>query len=173
MGEGTRTLERARPRILLSLGGGGYGHQAKLLAVHLAPYADLMYITTVGARQPGRHGVPDGPCLVVPHSRGVTRGTRFTTALAVLVVLAKAPLFLARHRPDCVVGVAMPTSLVLLFVARLMGVRTVFVESLTRVRTPSVTLRWCRRLRLAEHLLVQWPSLVASVPGTRYEGRVF
>jgi len=130
-------------------------------------------MTTQWGRRPDVHGVPSGAYFIIPHPRGVARGTRFTTCYTVLVLIARAPVFLVRHRPDCVVGVAMPTSLVLLFVARLMGKRTVFVESLTRVRTPSSTLKWCRRLRLAEHLLVQWPSLAASVPGTRFVGRVF
>ena len=81
-------------------------------------------------------------------------------------------LFIRRYKPDVVIALAAPAGVFMLLAARLMGCETVYIESITRVRTPSRTLRLCRFLRAARHILVQWPQLEGVVPHTRYEGSV-
>jgi hypothetical protein len=51
--------------------------------------------------------------------------------------------------------------------ARLLGRRSVFIESITRVAELSKTGRLVHRLDLASVLLTQWPGLARAHPGVR------
>jgi UDP-N-acetylglucosamine:LPS N-acetylglucosamine transferase len=75
-----------------------------------------------------------------------------------------------RERPRAVVttgaGVAVPFA----WVGRLFGARVVYVESVTRIESPSLSLRLIRPV--ASRLYVQWPELLEAVPRARYAGSV-
>jgi beta-1,4-N-acetylglucosaminyltransferase len=61
------------------------------------------------------------------------------------------------------------------FVANLLGLRhtvLVYIESVARVRSLSLTGRIVWTLGLADSFLVQWPELVSRYPGSRYLGRL-
>jgi UDP-N-acetylglucosamine:LPS N-acetylglucosamine transferase len=64
-------------------------------------------------------------------------------------------------------GVAVPFA----WVARLHGARVVYVESLARIESPSLSYRLIAPV--AERRYVQWPELARALPGTRYVGNVF
>ena len=64
-------------------------------------------------------------------------------------------------------GVAVPFA----WLARLRGVRIVYVESFTRIDGPSLT---CRLVApIAHRVYAQWPELTEVVPRSRYAGNVF
>ena len=66
--------------------------------------------------------------------------------------------------------------LILLGRRRLVGYcrgRIVFVESIARVDSLSLTGRILYQLRLADALFVQWPKLQRDHPRTLYHGRLF
>jgi UDP-N-acetylglucosamine:LPS N-acetylglucosamine transferase len=64
-------------------------------------------------------------------------------------------------------GVAVPFA----WLARLRGVKIVYVESFTRIESPSLT---CRLVApIAHRVYAQWPELVSAVPKARYAGNVF
>jgi UDP-N-acetylglucosamine:LPS N-acetylglucosamine transferase len=64
-------------------------------------------------------------------------------------------------------GVAVPFA----WVARLYGARVVYVESMTRIEGPSLSMRLIAPV--ASRLYVQWPELAPHVRGARFAGRVF
>jgi UDP-N-acetylglucosamine:LPS N-acetylglucosamine transferase len=64
-------------------------------------------------------------------------------------------------------GVAVPFA----WIARLLGVEVVYIESFTRIEGPSLTCRLVRRV--ASRIYVQWPELLPVVPRSRYAGTVF
>ena len=74
-----------------------------------------------------------------------------------------------RVRPGAVVttgaGVAVPFA----WVGRLFGARVVYVESLTRIESPSLTYRLIRPV--VSRTYVQWPEL--RLRGALYRGTVF
>jgi beta-1,4-N-acetylglucosaminyltransferase len=75
-----------------------------------------------------------------------------------------------RLRPEVLVttgaGIAVPFA----WVARLVGTRVVFVESLTRISRPSLT---CRLVSpVANRTYVQWPELASSLRGAHHLGTV-
>ena len=64
-------------------------------------------------------------------------------------------------------GVAVPFA----WLARLRGTPVVYVESFTRIESPSLT---CRLVApIADRVYAQWPELVEAVPKARYAGNVF
>ena len=76
-----------------------------------------------------------------------------------------------RTRPKVILttgaGVAVPFG----WIGRLFGARVVYVESLTRIESPSLS---CRLIRpIADRVYVQWPELVPAVSGARFAGSVF
>lgn len=170
---GSLAAGAARPRILLTLGGGGYGLQATLLGRALKAHADLIYMTGPFGRWPQEVGLPDSPYFIAPYFKSVVAGSRWRDLLSSFVIGYRSFRFLRQHKPDCVVALAMPQALATLLVSRLLGYPTIFIESVTRVEVPSATIRLCRRLCAAKHLYVQWPGLVEKVPGSEFRGRVF
>ena len=73
-------------------------------------------------------------------------------------------------RPRLVLTTGAGTAVPFAWVARLHGATVVFVESVTRIESPSLS---CRMLRpVAERVYVQWPELQRVVRGSRYAGSV-
>jgi UDP-N-acetylglucosamine:LPS N-acetylglucosamine transferase len=167
------TAAGTRPRILLTLGGGGYGLQATLLGRALKDHADLIYMTGPFGRWPREVGLPDGPYFIAPYFKSVVAGSRWRDLVSSFLIGYRSFRFLRQHKPDCVVALAMPQALATLLVSRLLGYPTIFIESVTRVEVPSATIKLCRRLGAAKHVYVQWPGLTEKVPGTEFRGRVF
>ena len=64
-------------------------------------------------------------------------------------------------------GVAVPFA----WLARLRGVKIVYVESFTRIEGPSLTGRLVAPI--AHRAYAQWPELARSLPRSRYAGNVF
>lgn len=57
------------------------------------------------------------------------------------------------------------------WLARMKGIRVVFIESLARVERPSLS---CRLIApVAERVYVQWPELLQALPQAHYAGTVF
>lgn len=63
-------------------------------------------------------------------------------------------------------GTAVPFA----WLGRLLGARVVYVESLTRVHSPSLSLRLIAPV--ASRVYAQWPELAAARKGVRYVGTV-
>jgi UDP-N-acetylglucosamine:LPS N-acetylglucosamine transferase len=77
-----------------------------------------------------------------------------------------------RHvRPRALITTGAGVAVPFVWVARLCGVRTIYVESLTRIDRPSLSLRLIKPA--LSRTYVQWPDLTARVRGSHYEGTVF
>lgn len=76
----------------------------------------------------------------------------------------------ARTRPRVVMTTGAGTAVPFAWVARLRGARIVYIESLTRIDSPSLSLRLISPT--ADRIYVQWPELRARVPRARYAGSV-
>jgi len=73
-------------------------------------------------------------------------------------------------RPKVVVTTGAATAVPFAWVARLHGARVVYIESLSRIRTPSLS---CRLIApIASRIYVQWPDLIDALPRARYAGTV-
>jgi UDP-N-acetylglucosamine:LPS N-acetylglucosamine transferase len=78
---------------------------------------------------------------------------------------------LSHTRPAVVVSTGAAIAVPFAWLARLRGIRVVYIESLARTERPSLS---CRLVRpAADRLYVQWPGLERALPGSRYAGTVF
>jgi UDP-N-acetylglucosamine:LPS N-acetylglucosamine transferase len=78
---------------------------------------------------------------------------------------------LARERPDWVVSAGAELAIPVFVAAKLLRVRTMFIESLCRVESPSFTGRLV--YPLSDFFFVQWPGLRRAYgPKARYAGAV-
>ena len=76
-----------------------------------------------------------------------------------------------RLRPKVILTTGAGLAVPFAWVGRALGVRVVYLESLTRIEGPSLSLRLI--VPTADRVYVQWPQLVSAVSGARYVGRVF
>jgi beta-1,4-N-acetylglucosaminyltransferase len=75
-----------------------------------------------------------------------------------------------RVRPKVVLTTGAGVAVPLCWVGRLYGARVVYVESLTRIGTVSLS---CRLIRpVASRIYVQWDELRSVIPSARYAGSV-
>jgi len=84
--------------------------------------------------------------------------------------LAIAWTLVGRRRPRVIVTTGAGTAVPFAWVGRLRGARVVYVESLTRIEEPSLSLRLISPV--ADRVYVQWPELRTRIPRARYAGAV-
>ena len=77
---------------------------------------------------------------------------------------------LRRERPDIIVSTGAGVAIPFFYLGRLMGIRTVFIESLTRIHKVSLTGRLV--YPVASRFLVQWPQLAEKLTRADFGGRV-
>lgn len=156
--------------VLMTRGGGGHGFQAKRLAERLVPHCDVRFITTSDSNAKLAGVLGHIPVYKVPSLGGA--GESWPARLkGAWGAYRQSAIIIRREKPDLVIGVASALSVPVLAAARRCAVECVFIESITRVHTPSNTLRLISRLGLARHIYVQWPELRA-VPRVLYHGNL-
>jgi beta-1,4-N-acetylglucosaminyltransferase len=74
-------------------------------------------------------------------------------------------------RPRAVVSTGAGVAVPFCYVARLLGARVIFIESLSRIFKPSLTARLV--YPVATNFFVQWPELQPKFRRARYEGQLF
>lgn len=145
-------------RLLAVSSSGGHWSQLMLLREAFGGHEVAYACTIVGAGRP--HGIADMALLPDCNRH----------SLASLPALALAALRLvSRIRPDVVVSTGALPGLACIVLGRLMGARTVWVESMANSEQLSRCGAWASWI--AHDCLVQWPAL--EWPGrTRYAGSV-
>ena len=81
-----------------------------------------------------------------------------------------ASRLLVRKRPDMILTTGSGVAAPFLWLAALLRIPTVFVESITRINEISLTARLVRPF--VTTMLVQWPGLQDRYPGVEYRGRI-
>lgn len=77
---------------------------------------------------------------------------------------------LRRERPTMILSTGAGVAVPFFWIARLLGIPAVYLESITRITDLSLT---CRLVRpFASRVLVQWPELAGSAGGTEHHGRI-
>ena len=77
---------------------------------------------------------------------------------------------LRAERPDVVLSTGAGVSVPFLLLARLMGMRTIYLESITRIHELSLSGRLV--YPFVSRFLVQWEELTAQYPRAEFHGRV-
>lgn len=150
-----------RAEVLLVCNAGG--HLAQLLALRDA-WISLSRVWVVPAASDAG-ALPEGE-RVVPAYHPTTRNVP-----NLLRNLRLAWMVVRRTRPRVLVTTGAGVAVPFVWIARLRGARVVWIESFTRVHSPSLSCRLAARV--CDRVYVQWPELVAQVPRSRFVGSVF
>lgn len=84
------------------------------------------------------------------------------------IVLAQK--LLRKNRPDLILTTGSGVAAPFLWLAKPLGIPTIFVESITRITEISLTANMVRPF--VSKMLVQWPELVEKYPGVEHHGRI-
>ena len=147
-----------RPVILAVSSGGGHWVQMQRLAPAFAG-AELHYATTDAS---AAAQVPGAQIHVYPDANK-------DTPLRLIACLLRMAWIVLRLRPDVVVSTGAAGGLIAIRLARLIGARTMFIDSIANARTLSISARLA--LGVADRVLSQWPR-VAHLTGAEYRGAV-
>ncbi|MEZ5978688.1 MAG: PssD/Cps14F family polysaccharide biosynthesis glycosyltransferase [Planctomycetota bacterium] len=82
----------------------------------------------------------------------------------------RAVSFLWRERPDAVVSTGAGVAVPFIVVAKFLGIRTVYVESIARIEELSLSGRIVKPF--VDEFLVQWPELVRASKRAVFRGQV-
>ncbi|NBZ89185.1 UDP-N-acetylglucosamine--LPS N-acetylglucosamine transferase [Stagnihabitans tardus] len=152
-----RPLRRKR-RVLAVASGGG--HWVQLLRLRPAFEGAEVHYATVDPS--ARETVAPAPVHLYPDANKDTKLRLLLTALRLAVIVA-------RVRPDVVISTGAAGGYLAIRMARLLGARTVFLDSIANTRQLSVSARLAQRA--ADLVLSQWPA-VAARSGAEYRGAV-
>ena len=147
------------PRVLAIASGGG--HWVQLL--RLRPAFDGCRTTFATVKEGYRADVGSAPFAVVPDSNR-------SKPLAVLRSAAAIALLVLRLRPHVIVSTGAAPGYLALRLGKLVGARTVWIDSVANAEELSLSGRKARRC--ADLYLTQWQHL-ATPSGPRFLGRVF
>ena len=75
-----------------------------------------------------------------------------------------------QSKPDLVVSTGASLAVPFIFASKLLGIRTVFVESITRATVLSLSGKLV--YYVADDFYVQWPEFLESLPKAKYQGVV-
>ena len=149
---------KRRPKILAIASGGG--HWIQLL--RLRPAFAGARITYATVNRDSAEDVADARFFLFPDAN---RDRKFALILQIL----KIAWIVARVRPDVVITTGASCGYVALRLARLIGARTLFMDSIANAEQLSLSAQLAQRH--ANMLLTQWPHL-ADPKGPRYHGSV-
>lgn len=161
-----------KKRVLITLGGGGHLFQAKSLIRHLGDDFSFIYVTSANAKNADLSALPPGPLYVTPHSHTFSDRAAAKRLFAMAQAFVLAGITVIRHRPDAVIGIASSQSIPWLFWAKALGIKAIFIESITWVHALSRTGAFLKRYRLCDRFYVQWPDAADEQRGIAYRGNV-
>lgn len=81
-----------------------------------------------------------------------------------------AQRLLRTQRPDLILSTGAGVAVPFMWLAKPLGIPTIYVESITRINELSLTARLVKPF--VSKLLVQWPELVDKYPGVEYHGKI-
>jgi len=147
-------------RICLAASSGG--HLTELLTLSDCwKQHEVFYVTTVPETQQNLRS--SGAVYVV----GECNRQHPVRVLRVFLRCLKVVL---KERPDVVISTGAAAGCMVCFLARVLGARIVWLDSITNVERISLSGRMVRHI--AGLFLVQWPELAAKYPNVEYLGTV-
>src|SRR5579859_1382354 len=130
-------VQLSTPKLLVGLGGGGFLLESQSLLRRLGTACRYAYIISEDCAVPPNligaeiHKMRPIALLSEPHW--------WQRVPAFLTALMQTYNAVTQSKPDCVLCVGSAMAVPLYIVARLSGIRTVFIESITRFDRPSMT----------------------------------
>ncbi|MCB0170642.1 MAG: hypothetical protein KDJ97_08825 [Anaerolineae bacterium] len=158
-----------KDKLLVILGEGGHTTELLHLVNRLGESFAYHYIVSKEDNLSANRITLPGPIYLLARPRG--KSTRkLTAAILTLLVGVQAIFIVLRVRPKAILSTGPAIAVPISIVGKLLGTRIIFVETGSRVRTPSLTGRIM--YRWADLFFVQWPQLKEKMPKAIYAGRL-
>jgi len=157
-------------KIAVVLGRGGHTAQTFSLIDLLGKRFEYVYLIGILDSLTPKKIRIDGRILPVLPPRLLPQDSRILSAVRTVATLLLSFVYLLFVRPvaaiSCGTGMTVPVFLA----ARLLGIPTVFIESMSRVENLSITGRFL--LNRTDLFMVQWPQLADKLEGAIYGGQL-
>lgn len=157
-------------RFAVVLGRGGHTAQTFALVDLLGERYDYIYfigfldrLTSKKIRIPGR-------VLPVFAPRLLPQDSRMMSVVRTLLTFLLSFFYFIIFRPVVVVSCGTGLTVPIFYSARILGIKTVFIESMSRVESLSITGRLL--LGKVDLFIVQWPELAQKINGAVYGGQL-
>lgn len=155
----TSPLPVPAPKKIIAIASGG-GHWQQLMLMREAfEGGEVLYLTTL-AGLPEQFGAQ--PARIIPDCNRDEKVAILRTAAALVRVMV-------RTRPDVVISTGALPGVMALALGRLVGARTIWVDSVANAEEMSMSGKLARRV--AHHWMSQWAH-VAEAAGADYAGAV-
>ncbi|MHA1481084.1 MAG: hypothetical protein ACTSQZ_06650 [Candidatus Thorarchaeota archaeon] len=157
-------------RIAVVLGRGGHTAQTFSLVDLLgANYRYLYLIGLLDPLTPKKIRIP-GRVLPVLAPRLLPQDSRIMAIIRTLTTLLLSFIYFIITKPSVVISCGTGLTVPVFYSARLLGIKTVFIESMSRVESLSITGRMLRGK--TDLFMVQWPELASTLSGAEYGGQL-
>lgn len=157
-------------RIAVVLGQGGHTAQTFALVDLLGDHFKYLYMIGLLDRlTPKKIRIP-GQVVPVLAPRLLPSDSRVLSVLRTLVTLLLSAIYFLAFRPRAVISCGTGLTVPIFYSARLLGIKTVFIESMSRVESLSITGRLL--LGRTDLFMVQWEQLAAKIPEATYGGQL-
>ncbi len=152
-------MKNARPLRLLAVSSGG-GHWIQMLRLRASFVGAEVHYATVD---------PSAARMVAPAPFHIYPDANKGTKLRLVMAAIWLAIIVAKVRPDVVISTGAAGGYLAIRFARLLGARTMFIDSIANARELSVSARLAQKV--AHRVLSQWPE-VAARSGTEFRGAV-
>ena len=166
----TGVRDAVMKRIAVVLGRGGHTAQTFALLDLLGNRFSYLYLIGVLDRLTPKKIRINGRILRVFAPRLLPQDSRVMSVIRTLFTLLMSLIYFAVYRPAVVVSCGTGITIPVFYAARVLGIKTVFIESLSRVESLSITGRLLRGK--TDLFMVQWPNLADAIPEAIYGGQL-
>jgi beta-1,4-N-acetylglucosaminyltransferase len=158
------------PEVAVVLGRGGHTAQTFALIDLLGPDFDYLYMISVFDRLTPKKIRISGRVVQIFAPRLLPQDSRILSIARTLMTLILSFFYFIMFRPRIVLSCGTGLTVPVFYSARALGIKTVFIESLSRVDSLSITGRLL--LGKTDLFLVQWEQLSQRTPGGIYGGQL-
>ncbi|MHA2025967.1 MAG: hypothetical protein ACW98U_08715 [Candidatus Thorarchaeota archaeon] len=157
-------------RIAVILGRGGHTAQTFALVDLLGPEYDYLYLIGIlDSLTPKKIKIPGRILPVIP-PRLLPQDSRIMSIIRTLFTLVLSFIYLLLFRPSIILSCGTGLTVPIFYAARTLRIKTVFIESMSRVESLSMTGRLL--LGKTELFVVQWKELAERISGVTYGGQL-
>jgi len=159
-----------KKKILIIKDGGGFALETKRLISGYDSEFNLYYL------------VPqDNEMNIViesPNTYGISKVTAIYNNSKLYKIVSFSRCFfqvlkiLKNEKFHCIIGIGSSVAVPVFLAAKLFGVKTLFIESITRVTELSKTAKMLLRFNIATKTFVQWESLADKYPKVEFKGNI-
>ncbi|MBS3795659.1 MAG: hypothetical protein KGY80_12215 [Candidatus Thorarchaeota archaeon] len=157
-------------KIAVVLGRGGHTAQTFSLVDLLGERFEYVYLIGILDSLTPKKIRLDGLIFPVLPPRLLPQDSKILSALRTVVTLILSFLYLVIARPVAAISCGTGMTVPIFLAARLLGIPTVFIESMSRVEDLSITGRFL--LNRTDLFMVQWPQLADKLEGVVYGGQL-